>query len=147
MSLGDCTTNYVAVFADGFDCITRHDWAGVYLQGPLLDGERKSIHPLVQRVSVPGWHGDTKQALQRLGADAQAGRCKNESRGPKTASAVNGPSPTRANLQRGCVFGGASWVAGSLEPGIDSVIVTGEPLFYLARHAWRRVGREKSLPS
>src|SRR5437588_1993293 len=32
----------------------------------MLDGERKSIQPLAQRVNVPGWHGDTMQALQQF---------------------------------------------------------------------------------
>jgi SRSO17 transposase len=34
--------------------------------GLMLDGERKSIQPLAQRVNVPGWHGDTMQALQQF---------------------------------------------------------------------------------
>jgi DDE superfamily endonuclease len=45
---------YVAEFAADFGLITRRYWAGVYLQGLLLDGERKSIEPLSGRVSVPG---------------------------------------------------------------------------------------------
>ena len=57
---------YVAEFAAEFGLITRHYWAGVYLQGLFLDGERKSIEPLSRRVSVPGWHGDTEQALQQF---------------------------------------------------------------------------------
>jgi len=55
---------YAAEFAADFGLITRRYWAGVYLQGLLLDGERKSIEPLSRRVTVPGWHGDTEQALQ-----------------------------------------------------------------------------------
>ena len=55
---------YAAHFARGFGRIERTQWAGVYLQGLLLDGERKSIEPLSRRVAVPGWHGDTEQALQ-----------------------------------------------------------------------------------
>ncbi|MBV9325958.1 MAG: IS701 family transposase [Chloroflexi bacterium] len=62
--------DYVAELAEGFDRITRHYWAGVYLQGLLLDGERKSMQPLAQRVSVPGWHGDTMQALQQFITDS-----------------------------------------------------------------------------
>jgi SRSO17 transposase len=57
---------YVAEFAGGLGFITRKQWAGIYLQGLLLDGERKSIEPLSRRVSVPGWHGDTEQALQQF---------------------------------------------------------------------------------
>jgi SRSO17 transposase len=55
---------YVARFAADFGIVTRRYWAEVYLQGLFLDGERKSIQPLSQRVRVPGWHGDTEQALQ-----------------------------------------------------------------------------------
>jgi SRSO17 transposase len=55
---------YVAQFAADFGIVTRRYWAEVYLQGLFLDGERKSIQPLSQRVRVPGWHGDTEQALQ-----------------------------------------------------------------------------------
>src|SRR3989442_9444867 len=56
----------VAEFAGGFGYITRTRWAGIYLQGLFLDGERKSIEPLSRRVSVPGWRGDTEQALQEF---------------------------------------------------------------------------------
>ena len=45
--------NYVAEFAGGFGYITSTRWAGIYLQGLFLDGERKSIEPLSRRVSVP----------------------------------------------------------------------------------------------
>jgi SRSO17 transposase len=62
--------DYVAQLAAGFERITRHYWAGVYLQGLLLDGERKSIQPLAERVSVPGWHGNTMQALQHFISDS-----------------------------------------------------------------------------
>jgi SRSO17 transposase len=58
--------DYVADFAADFGLITRRYWAGVYVQGLLLDGERKSIEPLSGRVRVPGWHGDTEQALQQF---------------------------------------------------------------------------------
>src|SRR5215831_5062256 len=58
--------SYVAEFAGGFGYITRTQWASVYLQGLFLEGERKSIEPLSHRVSVPGWHGDTEQALQQF---------------------------------------------------------------------------------
>jgi SRSO17 transposase len=57
---------YVGEFVADFGLITRRYWASVYLQGLLLDGERKSIEPLSRRVSVPGWHGDTEQALQQF---------------------------------------------------------------------------------
>ena len=49
-----------------FGLIVRRYWAEVYLHGLLLDGERKSIQPLAERVNVPGWYGDTMQALQQF---------------------------------------------------------------------------------
>jgi SRSO17 transposase len=68
--------DYVAQLAAGFGRITRRYWAGVYLHGLMLNGERKSIQPLAQRVNVPGWRGDTMQALQQFitesGWDEQA---------------------------------------------------------------------------
>jgi len=68
--------DYVGEFTADFGLITRRYWAGVYLQGLFLDGERKSIEPLSRRVSVAGWHGDTEQALQQFvnqsGWDEQA---------------------------------------------------------------------------
>src|SRR5215207_7526089 len=57
---------YASEFMADFVLIIRRYWAGVYLQGLMLDGERKSIQPLAQRVNVPGWHGDTMQALQQF---------------------------------------------------------------------------------
>src|SRR5919201_1827865 len=54
---------YAAEFAHEFGHIQRTQWAGIYLQGLLLDGERKSIEPLSRRVVVPGWHGGTEPAL------------------------------------------------------------------------------------
>jgi SRSO17 transposase len=62
--------DYVAQLAAGFGRITRHYWAGVYMHALLLDGERKSIEPLAQRVNVPGFHGNTAQALQHFISDS-----------------------------------------------------------------------------
>ena len=55
---------YTSEFMASFGLIIRRYWAEVYLQGLMLDGERKSSQPLAQRVNVPGWYGDTLQALQ-----------------------------------------------------------------------------------
>ena len=43
-------------------------WAGVYLQGLLLDGDRKSIEPLSRRVGLPPGLQvkDPEQALQQF---------------------------------------------------------------------------------
>jgi SRSO17 transposase len=57
---------FASEFMADFGLIVRRNWAGVYLQGLMLDGERKSIQPLAQRVNVPGWYGDTEQALQQF---------------------------------------------------------------------------------
>lgn len=59
-------SGYAAEFMADFGLIIRRYWAEVYLQGLFLDGERKSIQPLAQRVTVPGWSGDTMQALQQF---------------------------------------------------------------------------------
>jgi SRSO17 transposase len=62
--LCDCA----ATFAPDFPQAKPAAWAGVYLRGLLLDGERKSIEPLSRRVRLP--HGltskDPEQALQQF---------------------------------------------------------------------------------
>jgi len=59
---------YAASFADDFPQARPALWAGVYLQGLLLDGERKSIEPLSRRVSLPDALAvkDPDQALQQF---------------------------------------------------------------------------------
>jgi SRSO17 transposase len=60
--------DYAALFADDFPQAKPARWAGVYLQGLLLDGERKSIEPLAGRVSLPADLpvADPDQALQQF---------------------------------------------------------------------------------
>src|SRR3954466_2583229 len=60
---------YAAGFAPEFPGARPALWAGVYLQGLLIDGERKSVEPLSRRVSVPeelAGVKDKDQALQQL---------------------------------------------------------------------------------
>src|SRR3954463_11037363 len=59
---------YAASFADEFPQARPALWAGVYLQGLLIDGERKSIEPLSRRVSLPDELDvkDPDQALQQF---------------------------------------------------------------------------------
>jgi len=57
---------YAAGFADDFPQAKPAKWAGVYLAGLLLDGDRKSIEPLSRRVTLPDGltSADPEQALQ-----------------------------------------------------------------------------------
>ncbi len=59
---------YAACFADAFPQARPAQWAGIYLQGLLLDGERKSIEPLSRRVHLPDPLDvkDPDQALQQF---------------------------------------------------------------------------------
>nr|WP_246523400.1 IS701 family transposase [Gemmata palustris] len=59
---------YAARFASDFPQSKPACWAGVYLQGLLLDGERKSIEPLSHRVIRPPelTSTDPEQALQQF---------------------------------------------------------------------------------
>src|SRR5947209_3249166 len=59
---------YAARFAPESPQSKPARWAGVYLQGLLLDGERKSIEPLSHRVSLPPGltSKDPEQALQQF---------------------------------------------------------------------------------
>ena len=59
---------YATRFAPDFPQSKPARWAGVYLQGLLLDGERKSIEPLSHRVTLPPGltAKDPEQALQQF---------------------------------------------------------------------------------
>jgi SRSO17 transposase len=60
--------DYAGRFADEFPHARPALWAAVYLQGLLIDGERKSIEPLSRRVSLPDGLDvkDPDQALQQF---------------------------------------------------------------------------------
>ncbi|HEV2084359.1 MAG TPA: IS701 family transposase [Gemmatimonadales bacterium] len=64
----DRLRDYAALFADEFPQSKPARWAGVYLQGLLLDGERKSVEPLSRRVALPDGltSTDPEQALQQF---------------------------------------------------------------------------------
>jgi SRSO17 transposase len=64
----DRLRDYAALFAADFPESRPARWAGVYLQGLLLDGERKSIEPLSHRVQLPEGLAakDPEQALQQF---------------------------------------------------------------------------------
>jgi SRSO17 transposase len=59
---------YACTFAPEFPQARPALWAGVYLQGLLIDGERKSIEPLSRRVTLPDDLAvkDPDQALQQF---------------------------------------------------------------------------------
>src|SRR5215470_1706944 len=59
---------YATHFAPDFPQSKPARWAGVYLQGLLADGERKSIEPLSRRVTLPPdlTSNDPEQALQQF---------------------------------------------------------------------------------
>src|SRR5215208_5338749 len=64
----DRLRGYAALFADDFPQAKPAAWAGVYLQGLLLDGDRKSVEPLSRRVTLPEGLAskDPEQALQQF---------------------------------------------------------------------------------
>ena len=68
MSVRQTRREYAAHFAPDFPQSKPARWAGVYLQGLLLDGERKSIEPLSRRVALPPELAvkDPEQALQQF---------------------------------------------------------------------------------
>src|SRR5829696_1673216 len=64
----DRLRDYAAHFADDFPQAKPAAWAGVYLEGLLLDGDRKSVEPLSRRVTLPAGltSTDPEQALQQF---------------------------------------------------------------------------------
>src|SRR5436190_127472 len=64
----DRLRDYAALFADDFPQAKPARWASVYLQGLLLDGERKSTEPLSRRITLPDGliAKDPEQALQQF---------------------------------------------------------------------------------
>ena len=64
----DRLRNYANLFADDFPQSKPARWAGVYIQGLMLDGERKSIEPLSRRITLPNnlISKDPEQALQQF---------------------------------------------------------------------------------
>lgn len=64
----DRLRQYAAHFAPDFPQSKPARWAGVYLQGLLADGERKSVEPLSRRVALPPelTSTDPEQALQQF---------------------------------------------------------------------------------
>src|SRR3954453_7449957 len=64
----DRLRDYAAQFADDFPQSKPAAWAGVSLEGLLLDGDRKSVEPLSRRVNLPDGltSKDPEQALQQF---------------------------------------------------------------------------------
>lgn len=64
----DRLRDYADVFRDDFSRKRQAAWSGIYLQGLLHDGERKSIEPLSGRVALPPGLDvkDPEQALQQF---------------------------------------------------------------------------------
>jgi SRSO17 transposase len=64
----DRLEDYAAIFRNDFSHKKQALWSGVYLQGLLHDGERKSIEPLSERVILPPelTTKDPEQALQQF---------------------------------------------------------------------------------
>ena len=61
-------SDYAGLFAEDFPQAKPARWSSVYLQGLLLDGERKSMEPMAGRVTLPAdlHTEDVEQALQQF---------------------------------------------------------------------------------
>src|SRR3954447_4324727 len=64
----DRLASYAARLRDDFSRPRQAQYSGVYLQGLILDGDRKSIEPLSRKVSLPPGLAvaDLGQALQQF---------------------------------------------------------------------------------
>jgi SRSO17 transposase len=64
----DRLDSYAALFRDDFNRPRQAQYSGVYLQGLILDGDRKSIEPLSRKVTLPDGLivADLDQALQQF---------------------------------------------------------------------------------
>jgi SRSO17 transposase len=64
----DRLEDYAGIFRDDFSHKKQAAWSGIYLQGLIQDGERKSIEPLSGRVILPPDLNsrDPEQALQQF---------------------------------------------------------------------------------
>ena len=64
----DRLDDYAKIFRDEFPHKKQALWSGIYLQGLLHDGERKSIEPLSRRVTLPPDLNskDPEQGLQQF---------------------------------------------------------------------------------
>ncbi len=64
---------YADRFQDDFNRPRQAQYCGVYLQGLLLDGERKSIEPLSRRVTLPDGESGPNRVLTIGGSSGYAG--------------------------------------------------------------------------
>src|SRR5262245_39981276 len=111
----DRLRDYARGFAGDFPQAKPARWAGVYLQGLRLNGERKSIEPLASRVRLPEGlpSKDPEQALQQCVNQSPwdeqkvlrryRGRMTQTSASPEGSLASSTPaSPRRARFALAC---------------------------------------------